>query len=145
MKKLVAYLFVLVLFSCSKDEWNYYNPHLGDYPVNLTVNLDLPLYHPLKYGAAAVYVPGHGISGIILVYTGAGYVAYDATCANHQVESCSLLTVNGLEATCNCQDELTYLLIDGNVVPSAQVAGEKYYPLKPYRVIENGNLLRITN
>ncbi|HLV46945.1 MAG TPA: hypothetical protein VKY32_07880 [Flavobacterium sp.] len=147
MKKLFAYLFVLVLFSCSKDDWEYYNPYLPDYAVNYQVNLDLPQFHQLQYGAAAVYIGGNGlgINGIILVNTGVGFVAYDATCSNHYLEDCSILSLHGLEATCNCEHALTYLLIDGNVVPDAQNPDEKYYPLKPYRVIRNGNMLLITN
>lgn len=145
MKKLIACLFILTLMGCSKDDWDYYNPYLPDYAVNLSVNLDLPLYHQLQYGAAAVYIPGHGINGIILVYTGVGYVAFEATCSNHHIENCSILSVNGLEANCNCSHALTYLLIDGNVTVQSQNEDEKYYPLKPYRVMENGNVLLITN
>src|SRR5690606_41513554 len=109
MKKIFAYLFVIVLFSCSKDDWEYYNPYLPDYAVNYHVNLDLPQFHQLQYGAAAVYIGGDGIgiNGIITGNQGGGFVAFCAACSTHHLVKCFTLSCHCLLETSYCVYSLT--------------------------------------
>ena len=137
MKKLILlFLVTLLLASCAKDEMRSNNPYLADYAVNFQINLNLPTYNQLNYAGNAKIVYGYGINGVIILNTGSGYIAYEATCSNHEVTSCSYLTLDGVEAKCNC-DELVYNLYLG--------IADASYPLKQYRVTQNGSMLTVYN
>lgn len=129
----------LFLLSCSKDDWNFRNPYLPEIAVNVPINTALPTYNKLQYPGNAVYIPGYGINGILVINTGTGVRAFDATCANHGISSCSKLTLNGIEATCGCNDALVYNLYLGLATTDAQ------YPLKEYRVTQGGTMITIYN
>ena len=122
--------------SCAKNEFRSQNPFLPDYVVNFQINLSLPSYNQLQYPGNAKLIYGYGINGIIVLNTGSGFIAYEATCANHEIIDCSALELNGVEAKCNC-DELIYNLYLG--------MADAPYPLKQYRVVENGGMLTIYN
>ena len=137
MKKLFLFFSAaLLLTSCVGDELRSTNPYLPNIAVNFQINTTLPIYSRLQYAGNAVLVYGYGINGVIILNTGSGYVAYEATCTNHELLGCSALTLNGVEATCNC-DELVYNLYLG--------IADAPYPLRPYRVIANGPMLTIYN
>lgn len=137
MKKLILFFSVtLFLGSCTKDDFRSNNPFLPEYGVNFQINLNLPTYSQLQYPGNAKLIYGYGINGIIVLNNGSGFVAYEATCSNHEVTSCSALTLNGVEATCNC-DELNYNLYLG--------IADAPYALKQYRVSESGSMLTIYN
>ncbi|WP_240339612.1 Rieske (2Fe-2S) protein [Flavobacterium arcticum] len=102
--------------------------------------MDLPLYTNLQFTANPVYIDqaGVGITGIFVMNTGSGYVAYESTCPNQEIASCSAMTLNGIMAVCPC-DESEYSLFNG------QSEG-KEYPLKQYRVdVINPSLIRVSN
>lgn len=141
MKKLFAVTLCSVLFfiSCTKDEWDNRNPYLPEIAVNVPINTSLPTYNKLNYPGNAVYIGGYGINGILVINTGTGIRAFDATCANHSVDTCSRLTLNGVEATCNCSDALVYNLYLGLATTDAQ------YPLKEYRVTQSGTMINVYN
>src|SRR5690554_2317654 len=134
---LISCLFLTI--ACEKDEWYHQNPYLPDYAVNLTLNTNLPLYNKLQYPGNVVYVAGYGINGLLVINTGTGIRAFEATCANHGVSSCSKLILDGVEAKCGCSDELIYNLYLGLATTEAQ------YPLKEYRVVQEGNSITIYN
>ena len=137
MKKLILFFSVaLLIISCSKDDVRTRNPFLPDYAVNFQINMNLPSYTQLQYPGNTMIIYGYGINGIIVLNTGSGYIAYEATCSNHEVTSCSYLTLDGVEAKCNC-DELVYNLYLG--------IADASYPLKQYRVTQNGSMLTIYN
>lgn len=137
MKKLILFFSVaLLIISCSRDDVRSQNPFLPDYAVNFQINMNLPSYTQLQYPGNAMIIYGYGINGIIVLNTGSGYIAYEATCSNHEILGCSALTLNGIEASCGC-DELVYNLYLG--------IADAPYPLKPYRVVANGSMLTIYN
>ncbi len=141
MKKLFVLIICsgLFLLSCSKDDWDNRNPYLPEIAVNVPINTSLPTYNKLQYPGNAVYIPGYGINGILVINTGTAVRAFDATCANHGISTCSKLTLNGVEATCSCSDALVYNLYLGLATTDAQ------YPLKEYRVTQGGTMITIYN
>nr|WP_298000807.1 hypothetical protein [uncultured Flavobacterium sp.] len=140
MKKILALLVtVFFLAACSKDDWDNRNPYLPEIAVNLPINTALPTYNKLQYPGNAVFIGGYGINGILVINTGTGIRAFDATCANHAVSSCSKLTLNGIEATCGCSEALVYNLYLGLPTTDAQ------FPLKEYRVSQSGTMITIYN
>jgi len=137
MKKLwLLIVFVSVLISCSDNGVSNKNPNIPSYPVNLTVDMNLPAYSNLKFPSNAVIVPNYGAKGIIIFNTGSGYNAFDAACPNQAVTSCIAMTINGINAVCSC-DKTEYSLFTG--------LGGKEYPLKQYRVEVSGSVIHVYN
>lgn len=130
----------MFLMACTEDTSIYRNPFLPLYNVDVQVNMNLALYNQLQIPGNAIHYHGQGINGILIINTGSNYLAYEATCSNHQVTECSGLSLKGIEATCGCEDATTYNLHLG--IPVKE--GAKY-PLLQYRVVKQGNVLRITN
>ncbi|HUH25072.1 MAG TPA: hypothetical protein VLY87_00455 [Flavobacterium sp.] len=141
MKKIFGLLlsFFLLLISCNKEDWDRRNPYLPDYTVNVQLNTNLPLYNKLEYAGNAVYVGGYGINGLLVINTGTGIRAFEATCANHGISDCSKLKLNGVEAKCGCTDALVYNLFLGLATTDAP------YGLMEYRVAKTGNIITIYN
>ncbi|MGA9637157.1 Rieske (2Fe-2S) protein [Flavobacterium sp.] len=149
MKKIFFLPFISVLLmSCSSNSNSNQNPYIPNYPVSLTINLDLPQYNDLKFPSNAIYQLGQGAKGIFVINTGSGYNAFDAACPNQALSDCStmgfkkldpsdVLKVDKTTVVCPC-DQAEYNLFSG------QSAGKKY-PLKQYRVEVNQNVLRIYN
>lgn len=129
----------MFLLSCSKDDWDNRNPYLPEIAVNVPINTSLPTYNKLQFPGNAVYIPGYGINGILVINTGTSVRAFDATCANHEISSCSRLTLNGVEAACSCSEALVYNLYLGLATTDAQ------YPLKEYRVSQGGTMITVFN
>ena len=143
MKK-VLYLALISLFfySCSKSNSNNSNCNfLLNVGVNASLNLNLPQYSQLNFVSNSVFVPGHGNKGLIVTNTGTGFVAFDAGDPNHGQNSCSVLSVNGLEGTCGCMDENKYSLFTGQPLNNPNLP----CGLKAYSAILNGSNLNITN
>lgn len=145
MKKYILLLLVLpFVFSCDKDEYSNNNRYLPNYNFSIDINLDLPLYQELNYPSNPVYVgqAGIGINGIIVMNTGNSFVAYEASCPNQQLSSCSVIDtndLNGVNAVCPC-DEVQYSLFTGLATTPVE------YPLKPYRVeVLAPNMIRVYN
>ncbi len=137
MKKFwLLIVFVSVLISCSDNGVSNKNPNIPSYPVNLTVDMNLPAYSNLKFPSNAVIVPNYGAKGIIIFNTGSGYNAFDAACPNQAVTSCIAMTINGINAICSC-DKTEYSLFTG--------LGGKEYPLKQYRVEVSGSVIHVYN
>ncbi|HBK83138.1 MAG TPA: hypothetical protein DDZ41_06000 [Flavobacterium sp.] len=140
MKKylLIISLFVFII-SCERDTISNNNPFLPNYPVNYSINLNLPIYSNLQFPSNGVYinVEGVGIRGIFVFNNGSGFVAYDAACPNQLLSDCSTMTLSGVNAICSC-DDASYNLFTG-------LANDKKYPMKAYRTEVNGSILRIFN
>lgn len=142
MKKYIL-LFISVIFlcGCNSDDYNNNNRYLPNYNFSVDIDTNLPLYASLQFPSNPVRVSqaGIGINGIIVMNTGSGYVAYEASCPNQPLTSCSGLTINGINVVCNC-DQVSYSLFTG--LPDADVR----YPLKPYRVqVLNQGVIRVSN
>ena len=136
------FLFVFIAFSlvgCNKDKFNNNNPYIPNRGFSVVVNLNLPYYSQLQFAGNGKKVNDANASfrGVILFNTGSGFMAYDGACPNQALSTCSTLNINGIMAVCPC-DSAEYNLFTG------QSPG-KEYPLKPYRVEVNGNLITIYN
>ena len=142
MKKYMLLLLCLPLFmGCSSDDYNYNNPYLPNYNFSAPIDLTLPLYNNLQFVGNPVFIntQGYGINGLIVMNTGSGFNAYEATCPNQEITSCSELDINGINAVCPC-DDVEYSLFNG--LPNADVQ----YSLKPYRVeIISSTYIRVYN
>ena len=141
MKKIIAFLVAIIaIVGCSDDDVRIRNPFLPNYAVNVEINLNLPLYNDLNYaGNATLITQGSaGINGIILLNTGSGFLAWEATCPNQIPESCSRLEISMPNAVCPC-DDVTYSLYTGQ--PNADLK----WGLMQYRTEVNGNIVRIFN
>lgn len=143
MKKSIIFFILLgVSLGCSKDDRvNNNNPYLPNYPVDITLNLNLPQYNQLLYDTNVVYVNNGlaGIRGIFVFNAGGGnYVAFDAACPNQPLSNCSTMTINGIKALCSC-DDTEYSFFTGQ-------APGKEYPMKQYRVqVVNSRTLKVYN
>jgi len=137
MKKFwLLLVFVSVLFSCSDSEKSNKNPNIPSYSVNLSVDMNLPAYSNLKFVSNGVIVPNFGAKGVIIFNAGGTYNAFDAACPNQALNSCTAMTIDGINAVCSC-DKTSYSLFTG--------LGGKEYPLKQYRVEVTGTLIHVYN
>ncbi|MEG0849099.1 Rieske (2Fe-2S) protein [Flavobacterium plurextorum] len=137
MKKIFLIIaFVSILFSCSDSERSNKNPYIPNYPVNLSVDMNLPAYSNLKFVSNGVIIPNYGAKGIIIFNAGGTYNAFDAACPNQDLNSCVAMTIEGINAVCSC-DKTSYSLFTG--------LGGKDYPLKQYRVEVSGTVIRVYN
>jgi hypothetical protein len=141
MKKLAILTFTtLLLFSCNKNDDNNSNCNfLLDVGVNASLNLNLPLYGDLNFISNPIYVPGYGNGGLIVTNTGTGYVAFDAADPNHIPNSCSIISISGLEGTCGCEDANKYSLFTGQPLENPELR----CGLKSYRAQLSGDNLII--
>lgn len=137
MKKIwLLIVFVSVLFSCSDNSISNKNPYIPNYTVNLSVDMNLPAYSNLKFVSNGVIIPNYGAKGIIVFNAGSGYNAFDAACPNQDINSCTAMTIDGINAVCSC-DKISYSLFTG--------LGGKEYPLKQYRVEVIGTVIHVYN
>lgn len=140
MKKICLFLlFAFSLNGCSDDGFNNNNPYIPNFRFSTNINIDLPSFSALNFVGNSIYVPPQlgGSPGLIIFNSGSGYFAYDATCPNQPVTSCSTLTTNGgINVICPCDDE-SYSLFTG--------LSNLKYPLKRYRVEVSLPVLRVYN
>lgn len=130
MKK---FLFIIIalsaLISCGGDSYVMRNPYLNAGSFSAPIDITLPSYDNLRYVAnpVVVTVDGWGINGLIIMNTGSGYVAWENSCPNQELSSCSVLRVSGAYAKCPC-DDVQYSLFTG------QPTTPTTYNLKAYRI-----------
>ena len=139
-KILILLAFFPFILGCDGGSINYKNPNLPNYPVNLQINLSLPQYSNLQFASNHIVEYSQGIRGIVIFNTGNNYAAYDVACPNQLYSTCSSpMTINGIEAKCNCDiAENPYSLYSG------QSPGQQYQ-MKPYRVQLGSGYLYVTN
>ncbi|MGB8704497.1 MAG: hypothetical protein WCD31_05680 [Gillisia sp.] len=143
MNKNLLYLFLaLCCFSCSKDNsLRNNNPYLPKVSFNLQLDLNLPEYNNLNFPGNSYVTYNYGIKGVVVYnINNSQYTAFELSDPNHQLQDCSRLTVNGVIATCHCDDGNQYNILTGELT-----SGTGQYALKPYRVVKNGNYLLISN
>lgn len=144
MKKLIFIVFIGVfILSCSKNDNNNNSQFLPDqnFDTGTTINISFPQYNSLQFPGNHTIVNGFGLSGIVVYYSGSSYTAFELSDPNHHYQSCSRLTVEGVIATCGCDDENAYDILTGQ--PNGSTSGQ--YGLKPYFVEVNGNIIRVYN
>ena len=115
-KKIVALLMVLSLVSCSNNDDNSQNqnPYLAIPPVNISLNLNLPEYNALKFPGNSIIYTNQGIKGIVIYcVTENQYTASELSDPNHIPNSCSRMSVEGIIASCLCDDGNSYDIVTG--------------------------------
>lgn len=142
MKKyFLLLLTIFLVLSCDDDNYSNNNRYLPNYNFSIDLNTDLLEYNGLIYTGSPVYVgvAGAGINGVIVMNTGSGYVAYEASCPNQELTGCSMLDIDGVHAICPC-DEVEYNLFTGLATTPVE------YSLKPYRAQQVApNIIRVYN
>jgi len=133
-------LLIIFIFSCSSNINDSRCNLLLNLDIYYEVNLNLPQYSDLNFVSNSVYVPDVGNGGIIIVNSGTGFLAWDASDPNHEILPCSILNINGLEATSSCAQQNTYSLITGQSLGTVLNC-----TLKAYRVESVGNVLIISS
>lgn len=134
-------LLLIVLFcNCSSNINDSRCNFLLNFDIYYEVNLNLPQYSDLNFVSNSVYIPDVGNGGIIIVNAGTGFLAWDASDPNHDILPCSILNINGLEATSSCAQQNTYSLFTGQSVGTVLNC-----TLKAYRVESVGNVLIISS
>tara|TARA_B100001741_G_C16453857_1_gene551724 strand:- start:233 stop:688 length:456 start_codon:yes stop_codon:yes gene_type:complete len=133
----------LLFLDCGKESIQR-NPYFVDIRFQRDLNLSLPLFNSLNFVGGSVLIPDLGISGVIVFnLNGNTFLAWEATCPNHNVKSCSALSVNGVLAECNCE-AYSYSLATGQLLNPAE-------NLKPpqgllyYQVQNLNGILRVLN
>lgn len=141
MKKIAVFSLISLLFlSCSKKDDNDSNCNfLQNVGVNTSINLNLPQYNDLNFISNPIYISGQGNGGLIVTNTGTGFVALDAADPNHMLNTCSILTISGLEGICGCVDANKYSLFTGQPLENPDLR----CGLKAYRAELSGNILII--
>lgn len=144
MQKILIFLFIASFtLSCSKsDDKQDRNPYLTDPVVNLTLNLNLPEYNPLKFPGEYI-VTGQGIKGIVVYCASENqYLAFDLTDPNHVPSECSRMELEGIIASCPCEsDENEYFITSGQHT----TAPDTKYPMQSYRAVRNGSTINVSN
>lgn len=142
--KLLSLVFLLFsLLSCGDDDQPQNdNPFLIEPLVNITLNLDLPQFNGLNFPGNSVVISQQGIRGIIVYNVdNTLYTAFDLTDPNHAPNECSTMAVEGIIATCGCDDGNSYDIVTGQ---HQQQDGD-LFPLQQYRAIRTNNSIRISN
>ena len=131
--QITSIILFLFLFSCGKELETSIPIVSTSFQVSLTI------YNELKNPSGVHYFADKGYGGIIVINTGFGYSAYDATCP-YEVDTQYLVEEEGGIGTCSgCGS--TYNLLDGGLLMS----GPSTENLLLYRVTATENYLYITN
>lgn len=145
-------IFIIILASCllwscknndddNNNNNNQYLPNYG-FDTGTTINVSLPQYSDLQFPNNYVIEPTYGINGIVVYYAGGNnYSAFELSDPNHELRNCSTLTVEGVLATCDCDDSKTYDILTGQ--PQEGTTG--IYGLKRYFVEKTGDIIRVWN
>ena len=144
MKSILYIICFTFLMACSSDNITQ-NPYLPNYEFNTgsLINTNLPQYSQLKFAGNSIILNSpYGIKGVVLYYAGGdNYNAFEITDPNHYISDCSKLSVNGIIATCDCNDGNSYDLLNG--IRREGTTGS--YPLIRYRVEVSGSIIRVFN
>ena len=150
MKKIALLLLLIITFtnSCKKDDDinnQNRNPNIPNavFDTQNMIDLNLPQYNNLTIPSQHIIVTGGniGINGIVVYYTGSSYIAWELSDPNHALSNCSTLSVSGIVASCDCDDDNSYLIANG--LPETGTTGQ--YTLVPYQVEVVGTVIRVFN
>ena len=142
MKKILLFLPVFILFmSCSGSDDDYRNnPNLPDVNFNFQLNLNFAEYNDLQFPGNSFATYNYGVKGVVIYNINSSqYVAFELSDPNHPPNNCSGMIVDGVIATCGCDDN------QYNVITGELVEGDGDYTMKPYRVQRSGNMLEVYN
>jgi len=144
--KIYKYISIVLLFliSCSSnDDGRNDNPNIPNFAFDTgnLINTNLPQYGNLQFPGNFIVLNQYGVNGVVLYSSGTTYSAFELSDPNHQVNTCSLLVVEGIIASCTCDDGNTYNIVNGG----QQEGTSGQYGLVPYGVEIVGNIIRIFN
>ena len=143
LKKISVSLLFIFTFGCSKEEIKR-NPFLYEVSFNHVINLNLPEYDNLNFAGGSKFVPYGGINGLLIFnINGTDIFAWEATCSNHNLESCSKLSIEGFLANCDCEN-YKYSLATGQLLES-DIKNKTQYPLLNYRTEKFDKTIIISN
>lgn len=140
----ILVLIGLLLTSCSKNDVNNNNPFLPNYAFDTgnLINTNLPAYSSLQFtGNYILLSSDYGINGVVVSRFGDSFFAFELTDPNHSIQTCSKLSVQGIIASCDCDDGNSYEILSGQ----GQEGTTGQYLLKPYFVEVNDNIIRVYN
>lgn len=147
MKKIILVIFFIVIsLSCNNDDdnrdVNNNNPFLTPPIVSITLNLNLPQFNPLKFPGNSVVISQQGIKGVVVYnLNNSLYTAFDLTDPNHVPNSCSRMELEGIVATCTCEDDTNAY----DIVTGQHQSDENAFPMLQYRITRNGDNITINN
>jgi hypothetical protein len=140
-------LSLLLLISCSKSDSNSflnssYVPNIA-FDTGDLINTTFTQYNELRFAGNYVTLDSpYGLNGFVLFYAGGdNYSAFELTDPNHILTACSRLTVEGVIASCLCDDGNSYDILTGQ----GQENTTGQFTLKRYFVEVNGNIIRVYN
>jgi len=139
MKRALIILLSITLLSCATgDDEN--NPILPNPVVNLTLNLNLPLYQDLQFDSTSVFIENQGVKGIFVYrFSENNILAWDAACPHLAPSECTAMSLVGVKIICSC-DESEFSILDGSPLSGTP------YAMKQYRATYNSNnTITITN
>ena len=144
-KNIIKFSIIINFFfiSCSKNSLNR-NPFLPEIDFEFTINLNLPIYNNLKFTGGSILLNDFGHKGVILYNLNSNnYLAWEASCPNHEPNSCSKTKIMGSLTECECES-YQYSLATGQLLnPSSNETNQ--YPMINYGVRIIGNNLVIYN
>ncbi len=136
-------LVVLSLLSGCKD----LETNVPNVPVYIVIDLGDYEYIPLQAVGSAIALssaipnyPRPGVGGIIVCHTNDGYVAFDQ-CCTYNPGNIDRVTPQAVQAICPVCGSV-FSLFDGTGFPTK---GPAKFPLKRYRVTQNGSGIIISN
>lgn len=141
---IIALILVFAVFGCKKDDGVLQNdnPFLIDPIVNLNLNLNLPQFNPLKFPGNSVIISQQGIKGIVVYNVNNElYTAFDLSDPNHVPSSCSRMTLEGIIASCPCEEDNN----EYDIVTGQHKTNQNAYPMQQYRARRTGDNVSVTN
>ena len=141
----IAVVCLVFVLGCKKDDNNTLNdnnPFLTTPIVNISLNLNLPEYNPLRFPGNSVLINNRGIKGIVVYnVNNTLYTAFDLSDPNHVPNSCSRMEIEGIIASCPCEtDTNSYDIVTGQ-----HQNDENAYPMQQYRSERLGDVINISN
>ncbi len=148
MNKIIILIIIIIASACKRS--NSVNPDpIDNVPVNITINLNTPLYFHLQNINSHVFESG-GVKGVVIVHAPDNkYYAFDRACSYQPSNSCSQIEVDSAFYQFRCGHTTTSgfqkccdsrFTFEGSVVQ-----GPAQYGLKQYYVSENNGILTIQN
>lgn len=141
---LTCFIAFIALVSCKSDDNEVLddNPFLNDPIVSLSLNLNLPQYNPLKFPGSSLIINQQGIRGIVIYNVNNDlYTAFDLADPNHIPNACSRMTIEGIEASCPCEnDDNVYDIVTGQ-----HKTNQNAYPMQQYFIQRSGDILQVSN
>lgn len=145
---LIGLYMALHFSACGGDPGLTYTD-IPDAPVNLTINMDLPLYYHLyTMGSFSYHAGGH--KGVLLVHNfDDEFYAFERTCTHNPDLTCSKVEVDSLLLNIRCGSYVNGKFescCDSKFFFNGQLEqGPAQLPLKQFPVIRNGSVLSINN